>query len=203
MSVLFQIVDNKLFNIFLYDIEIFSSSEGTGIPEELKSLSIINEFYLLTSTRIQQTTDSIATLKLLPFQKEGYTEIYDHLKEYITQHNGELNSLAVYNSVYELHISPEYITEMLDNFDIIQRVQSLPVMHVSPNAFGIANFKGIFKINKYAVDINKLPIIGIIDSGVRQISAYKDLIVGESSIYPDPYQIKLDHALSPPNEAHP
>jgi len=194
MSVLFQIVDNKLFNLFLYDIEIFSSSEGTGIPEELKSLSIINEFYLLTSTRIQQTTDSIATLKLLPFQKEGYTEIYDHLKDYITQHNGELNSLAVYNSVYELHISPECIPEMLDNFDIIQRVQSLPVMHVSPNAFGIVNFKGIFKINKYAVDINKLPIIGIIDSGVRQISAYKDLIVGESSIYPDPYQIKLDHA---------
>ncbi len=194
MSVLFQIVDNKLFNIFLYDIEIFSSSEGTGIPEELKSLSIINEFYLLTSTRIQQTTDSIATLKLLPLKKEGYTEIYDHLKDYITQHNGELNSLATHNSVYELHISPECIPEMLDNFDIIQRVQSLPVMHVSPNAFSIVNFKGSFKINQYALDINKLPIIGIIDSGVRQISAYKDLIVGESSIYPDPYQIKLDHA---------
>lgn len=195
MSVLFQITDNTLFSNFLNDIKAFSSSEGVDVPSELKSLSIINEFYLLTSERIQQAADPITTLKLLLFsEKEGYTEIYNHLKEYIKQHNGKLDSIASYSNTYELQISPEYIPEILDNFDIIQRVQSLPVMHVSPNAFGIAKFKGDFKINKNEVDIDKLPIIGIIDSGVRHISAYEGLIVGESSICPGSYQIKLDHA---------
>lgn len=195
MSVLFQITDNTLFSNFLNDIKAFSSSEGVDVPSELISLSIINEFYLLTSERIQQAADPITTLKLLLFpEKEGYTEIYNHLKEYIKQHKGKLDSIASHSNTYELQISPEYIPEILDNFDIIQRVQSLPVMHVSPNAFGIANFKGDFKINKNDVDIDKLPIIGIIDSGVKHISAYEGLIVGESSICPGSYQIKLDHA---------
>jgi subtilisin family serine protease len=108
--------------------------------------------------------------------EERWDTIHNELISYLEANHIDFSSDT--NGLIEIRNANSYIDEIVNNFDVIQKVQSNPPMHVSPSAFGIKKLGWGF----YTVKNDNLPVVGVIDTGIDDIDPLKPLLVGKISI---------------------
>ena len=173
-----QIADMKAFRAFMLDIRKYATDDSIvhQVPQEFKVLTLIESFELLSSEHIIRISDKHlkTNVVMTELASEGKKQIYNELVRIVGRDN--IRPISEQMQLYEVEFeSIDTIKYIADNLDIIQQIQSVPTWHVSPSRFKMVNFEQDLRIDK--TDINDLPVIGLIDTGVRDIKVINDLIV--------------------------
>ena len=154
---------------FIYSFEFLSSRRITKISNERVIISLTDK---LRGIRTWNTTSEM-------------------LLSYIRKKGGHCAKIS--EGVFEISNVNDFIDEIADNFDVIQRIQSIPPVHVTPGAFGTPKFEWDFN----TMYNENLPVIGIIDSGIdKNVTPLQPLIIGQTSILDREYGIGSSHGTS-------
>lgn len=180
-TVLFYISNEKLFSKFINLIEKFYNSSEAEKPSDhdWSIITIIHSFEFLSSDKIKRSiSDDMITVSLTDGLKgeERWDTIHNELISYLEANHIDFSSDT--SGLIEIRNANRYIDEIVNNFDVIQKVQSNPPMHVSPSAFGTKKLGWGF----YTEKNDNLPVVGVIDTGIDDIDPLKPLLVGEISI---------------------
>lgn len=194
-TVLFYINDKKLFSKFINLIEQFYNSADDVMPSdhEWSIVTIIHSFEFLSSNKIKRIISDNKIIVSLTDGLKGnfyWNEIENELLSYLEEKNIDFSLIT--NGLIELTNANDYIDEIVNNFDVIQKIQSIPPVHVGPSAFGTTKFGWHFK----TVPNDNLPVVGIIDTGIAEIDPLQPLIVGDISILDRPSGIGDSHGTS-------
>jgi len=177
-KVLFYIYnEDKFQNVFYNLLKEFWESDPNISPEgkDYNVLTFIHSFEFLSTKIIGElfyngTTTLILTDGVNIHSKKEI--ILASLKEYIKERNGEIKFIT--DNAAEILNMDQQLLEIADNFDIIQKIQSTPPIRVYPSKYGEFHFDWGFDTEVP----DELPIIGIIDTGIRPIIPLNNLIIG-------------------------
>lgn len=173
-----QITDVHKFHDFMKDIRRYFKDDNIihKVPQELKILTLIESFELLSSEKIIKIHKNNLTTSVLLTElgTEGKKRVFEQLINVIGHSHIQRvsDTIQLYEMVFE---SIDMLNYVVDNLDIIQRIQSVPTWHVSPSRFKMVNFNYTLDIDKTGID--RLPVIGLIDTGIRDVEAINDFIV--------------------------
>jgi hypothetical protein len=182
-QVLFYICDEVKFeNVFHTLLKEFWESEPDSSPEghEYNILTFIHSFSFLSTNKIaERFYNGTFTLTLtdgvnIHSKKEA---ILVFLKKYIVEQGGDIRFITD-NTVEIFNINEHHLLEIADNFDIIQKIHSTPPIRVYPSKYGEIRLDWGFETEF----TNSLPIIGIIDTGIRPIKPFDNLIQGSTDL---------------------
>lgn len=183
---LFAIIDPPLFKSFLSNVKSFIEF-GSGINPEAafsKYIVYIRAFKLLTSRDIIKfrfdDIGSVIQLELfeLPLDYDLQSKLTTSLIEYLNSigvesiYNAESNKLELHNA------SVDAIKIVANNFDIIQSITCSLSSVVSPSAFNVVSRDYGFTI---ANSEEKLPLIGIIDTGISMQTPLKSITIQDET----------------------
>ncbi len=178
-----QIVNRQQFDQFMDSILEYAKDDNiiNEVPEQYASLTIINKFLLLSSDQIIKIHEAtlVTNIQLTRLDSEEKREIYSQLTEIVGQEN--IRKISEDLQLYE--VSFESVNRMryvVDNLDIIQQVQSIKTWHVSPSRFQMVNFNQELDIDMTGIE--DLPVVGLIDTGVRDVPAINNLIVERTKL---------------------
>ena len=198
-TVLFAISDEERFNkVFMTDIDSFVSEENNA-STEYKPLTLMAGFHYWGSDSMKSFgfTDSEAYDLLLELVKSSpkivlkHRNMVDALEKYLLRKH--ITYKRIESGIYQIDfISKDDLKILLDNFDVIQRIQSLYTVRVLPNAFGERE-----RVTDATLKLLEgAPTIGVIDTGVQRL-AVLDSILEQDGIdlvdnnTPRPYAIDL------------
>ena len=178
-----QIVDRFRFDYFMESILAYAEDDNIvhEVPEAYAPLTVINKFMLLSSDQIIKTHDAAlnTNIQLIRLDSAEKREIYSSLAEIVGQEN--IRRISEDLQLYEVNFeSIDRMRYVVDNLDIIQQIQSIPTWHVSPSRFNLVNFNQELDIDM--TDIDVLPVVGLIDTGVRDVPAINNLIVERTKL---------------------
>lgn len=197
-TVLFAISDEERFNeVFMTQVDSFAAEEN-NIGTEYKTLTLMAGFHYWSSDSMKSfvLTDSEAHDVLL--------ELVECSPKIVSKHNNMVKALEEYlcrnritykkieSGIYQLDfILKDELEILLDNFDVIQRIQSLYTTRVRPNAFGEQERVTDATLNL----LEGAPTIGVIDTGVQRIAVLEPILEQEGidlvDKIPHPYEIDL------------
>lgn len=178
---IFAISNNESFKNFIKQFEIFINTESHSTPHYDKNIKFIKEFDFLSSDLIKNYTDLknhtiidlIDSLELDSIKNK----IEERLNNYLEDREIAFNSNFELNSIELINIEEEIILEIIDNFDIIQSVNSYSSGLVKPNSYNLSEKSYGFEI----IDNDNLPIIGVIDTGIEKNSPLKNILINDDS----------------------
>jgi hypothetical protein len=181
---LFIIDDENRFEYFFKNIKIFIDNVKNGLSKSYHpNIRYIKSFKLFRSEDMIRSINNYSVLhfSLINNSLRESTLIKPQrnaLKEYFIeqgiQYSLEEENLEVYDS------SPEMLKEIIDNFDIIYATCSGSGTIIRPDAFNTPRKEFGFTITNFS---ENLPIIGIIDSGVSNITPLKSIIIDNAEEY--------------------
>lgn len=193
-------VDNTgKFDAFLADVLEYAQDNSVidTVPDKYVKLTLIQNFTLLTSNDIVdirngRDSNIAANLQLIEIDDENKRRIFSELKRIVGNDNFIEASpqLGLYEATFE---SMEQVKYVADNLDILQSIQSFPTFHVSPTRFNLVRFTQMLDIEN--VDIDTLPVVGVIDTGVRDVPAINRFIVERVSLE-DNMSIRCGHGTN-------
>lgn len=200
-DVIFAISDNRRFREnFVRLLNLFYNSQGDVLPNECKLLTLIDRFHCLTTERIAPYRCSENVIlhfvdnSLIP---RDFEIIKNELISFMRERNINYVEIAP-DSLFQIASIPlDLLKTLIDNFDIIQKVQSLRTLHIRPNAVGDPEL--VVGLN---VDVEpNVPIIGIIDTGISSIGFMQEIICDSgldltNPDNPQPYSIETDHGTT-------
>lgn len=190
-TVLFYINDEKLFSVFISLVEQFFNAPADEDPtdKDYHIVTSISSFEFLSSEKIKKSVGDKVVISLIdPIEgSEEWYKIGESLSIYFREKSITFNEVT--RGILEIDNAEQYVDEMINNFDIIQKVQSLPPVRVTPGAFGTTRFGWDFETSPN----DELPIVGVIDTGIDDIDPLVPLIKGETSILDVPMGIGCDH----------
>src|SRR5690625_2547134 len=170
-SGLFAIENPGRFEQFIEDVQFFiEADDPLGTDEYSPAIRFIKSFDGFSTGEILQISESHSKV-VLDFIKtprlyaQFIEPIRNELQSYLQEEgiNFELNPMA---ETIELEDpSWESIVEIAQNFDIVQSVSSHDSGIIRPSRFGVPIREYGFEVNKE--NIEELPIIGVLDSGVN------------------------------------
>ncbi|MEZ5102871.1 MAG: S8 family serine peptidase [Draconibacterium sp.] len=182
---LFIIEDQERFNAFINNLSTFISNVRDDTTNEYDSkIKFIRSFKLYDSGEMIRDIDNFNVLhlsllhhsllqeQLIIPQKEA---LDNYFKENGIDFNVTENSIEIFNT------SEEILAEILDNFDVIYATCSGSGSIIRPDAFNLPERHYGFTIN--TENINDLPIIGVIDSGVSNQTPLTPLIINPGDEY--------------------
>ena len=181
LKLLARVDNSRRFEVFLASILGFAQDESIIdiVPNEYSKLTLIQKFALLTSNDIVkirngQDGNIAATLQLIEIDDVNKRQILSELRRIVgNDHFIEASpQLGLYEATFE---SMEQIKYVADNLDILQSIQSFPTFHVSPTRYNMVRFTQMLDIEN--VDLDTLPVVGVIDTGVRDVPAINRFIV--------------------------
>ncbi len=194
-TVLFYIENERLFARFVHLIEQFFNSPEEEDPsaENYHVVTFIYSFEFLSSRKITKISNERVIIsltdKLRTFGAWNITR--EMLLSYIREKGGRYAQIS--EGIFEISGANDFIDEIADNFDVIQKIQSNPPVHVTPGAFGTPRFEWDFN----TMSNEDLPIIGVIDSGIdNNVTPLQPLIIGQTSILDREYGIGSSHGTS-------
>ena len=199
LKLLARIDDVRKFEDLMNSILCYAQDDSIidVVPDKYKQLTLIQNFALLTSDDIvnihtEQEGNISATLQLTGVEDDNKKQILSELLRIVGNDNffETSSQLGLYEAKFE---SMEQIQYIADNLDILQSIQSFPTLHVSPTTYKIVQFTQTLDIEN--VDINTLPIIGVIDTGVRDVPAINRFIV-ERVCLEDNMSIRCGHGTN-------
>jgi hypothetical protein len=205
-TVLFVIQNTALFDDFINLLKQFYESPITVHPshKNYSIITIIKDFKFLSSKIILQNYygDNLVLQLINPYEiGVKFSRIFRSFTEHLTNlinTNPLLKFNQIDNDLIELKNIP--VTEiklLVDNFDIIQKVQSFRYPAIRPNALNAPELS--WNLNVTAND--NLPIIGILDTGVKQIEPLKKVIVNQgfdisTTTNPNPFKVSVAHGTT-------
>ncbi len=194
-TVLFYIENERLFARFVHLIEQFFNSPEEEDPsdKEYHVVTFIYSFEFLSSRKITEISNERIIISLTDKLSgiRTWSTTSEMLLSYIRKKGGHCAKIS--EGVFEISNVNDFIDEIADNFDVIQRIQSIPPVHVTPGAFGTPKFEWDFN----TMYNENLPVIGIIDSGIdKNVTPLQPLIIGQTSILDREYGIGSSHGTS-------
>lgn len=208
-TVLFAIVDTDRFREnFEEQINKYHASPNDTVPPECRILTTIQEFHYLTSEKIVRNNalrylnDNVMlcfiddTRLLQKTYRDTYKAIKDSMKDYFTKKNIAYHEVT--DSLLQIdHIESNDLKELVDNFDVIQRVQSLRTLRIRPNEYGEPEICTGLNIQIEG----SVPTVGIIDTGIEAVEPLLSVIENDgidiaSPEMPQPYHVYSDHGTA-------
>lgn len=198
-TVLFAISDEMLFNdVFMTQVDSFVE-EGNNASTEYKQLTLMANFHYWSSNSMKPFvfTDSEAHNVLLELVESSpkivskYNNMVKALEKYLRRN--QIAYKKIESGIYQLDLIPKDDLEfLLDNFDVIQRIQSLYTVRVRPNVFGEQERVTDATLNL----LEEAPTIGVIDTGVQRLAVLETILEQEGfdlvdNEDPHPYEIDL------------
>ena len=199
LKLLARVDDAKRFEDFMSRILEYAQDDSIIdiVPDKYAQLTLVQSFALLTSSDIveiqtEQDDGIAANLQLTGIDDDNKKHILSVLREIVG--NGNLHETSSQIGLYEARFaSLEQIQYVADNLDILQSIQSFPTLHVNPTKLKMVQFTQRLDIEN--VDINSLPIIGVIDTGVRDVPAINNFVV-ERVCLEDNMSIRCGHGTN-------
>ncbi len=200
-SGLFAIEDRDRFEQFITDIQNFIEAENPRESDEyspiirfIKSFNGFSteEILKISETHPRVTVDLIKTSGLFA----DYIEpIQRRLVKYLQEQNVDFELNTRSETIELVNPIMETLIEIADNFDILQSVSSHDSGIIRPSRYGIPIREYGFSINED--DIEGLPIIGILDSGVSDQNPLAPLLIEANPSFDltntDPFDDQIDH----------
>ncbi|GAA3510861.1 hypothetical protein GCM10022393_25620 [Aquimarina addita] len=176
-TVVFEVVDNNLFDAFKADIE-FIISLDEDVPYSGEDYNIVATIYKFSFIDKRAKTDKeegiilsiiqSASIEIANLQKERLKQfLKDADLSFSTNNNEDL--------FYLNHASNEIVINIEQNFDIIQSITSSRALNVRPGMLGTLRMEYGFEVR---IPEN-LSTVGIIDTGVNKIDPFNNLIVDD------------------------
>ena len=181
LKLLARVDDEERFHNFMRSILEYAQDNSIidTVPEKYAQLTLIQEFTLLSSNDIVKVQavhegNLAVTLQLTSIDDDGKRRILAELRSIVGNDNllEASPQLGLYEARFESMNRIQYVA---DNLDIFQSIQSFPSFHVNPTKFKMVQFTQTLDIKD--VDIDSLPIVGIIDTGIRDLQAINPFIV--------------------------
>lgn len=198
-TVLFAVSDEERFNeVFMTQVDSFVAEENNA-STEYKPLTLMAGFRYWGSDSMKSFgfTDSEVHDILLELVESSPKIVLKHqnmvkaLKEYLDRN--QISYKEIESGIYQLDFIPQDDLEiLLDNFDVIQRIQSLYTVRVRPNVFG-----EIERVTDATLNLLEgAPTIGVIDTGVQRLAVLEPILEQEGfdlvdNNTPHPYEIDL------------
>ncbi len=184
-TVVFEVVDNKLFEVFKEHLKIIiESSNGTSYQnKEYNLIALIYEFeFIDTKARLDNLNEENVIVNLISSSKEVYNLQKDTLFGFFGENNLMFSYSENFPDIIEIKNIPRGNIEFIaDNFDIVQVIVSSRVEKIRPGYLG--------PIREYGFEVEveeNITIVGVIDTGVEKIEPLRSIILEES----------IDHAAS-------
>lgn len=198
-TVLFAIADENRFNdVFMNQVDSFSA-EANSDSTEYKLLTLMADFSYWNSDSMKPfgVTNGDARDVLLELVENSpriavkHKNIVKAMEDYLERK--QITYKTIEPGIYQIDfIKKDDLDTLLDNFDVIQRIQSLYSVRVRPNAFGDMERVPDATLNL----LEGAPSIGIIDTGVQKLAILHPIL--ESNGFdlvnkndPHPYEIDL------------
>lgn len=199
LKLLARVDDEETFNIFMDSILEYAQDNSIidTIPEKYVQLTLIQEFTLLSSNDIVSVQaghdgNIAATLQLTSIDDDSKRRILSELRSILG--NDNLFEASPQLGLYEARfVSMDQIQYVADNLDIFQSIQSFPTFNVNPTKFKMVQFTQTLDIED--VDIDSLPIVGVIDTGIRDVLAINPFIV-ERVCLEDNMSVRCGHGTN-------
>jgi hypothetical protein len=173
-TVVFEVVDSNLFAVFERHINFIISSD-VPVPysgEDFNVLALMHSFRFI-SKRNFSTEDEGVNLKLISSSNSVARLQKDQLIDYLNTLGLELTLSTETPDIISVSMissnDKEYIE---DNFDIVESITSSRALHVRPGTFGPMRVDYGFQVSIP----DNLPRVGVIDTGITQISPFNGLI---------------------------
>jgi len=174
-TVVFEVIDNDLFDAFKADIE-FIISLDEDVPysgEDHNLIATIYKFRFIDKRAKTNEDEAIilstiqsASIEIANIQKE-------RLKQYLNEADLSFSTNNNEDLFYLNHASNEIVNNIEQNFDIIQSITSSRALNVRPGMLGTLRMEYGFEVT---VPEN-LSTVGIIDTGINTIAPFNNLIV--------------------------
>lgn len=198
-TVLFAISDEERFNeVFMTQVDSFVAEENNS-DTEYKPLTLMAGFHYWSSDSMKSfgVTDGDAHDVLLELVESSPKIVAKHhivvkaMEEYLVRK--QIAYKKIESGIYQLDFIPKDELEiLLDNFDVIQRIQSLYTTRVRPNVFGEPERVSDATLNL----LEGAPTIGVIDTGVQRLAVLDPILERDGldlvdKDIPRPYEIDL------------
>lgn len=176
-TVLFAIDNEELFKVFQSHLEQFynSADDQAYQGQEYNLIALIFHFEFINSRKIINAYDErIASFNLIPGYSLKTGNIFKALTTYLEEKKIRFNFRSESNAVEIYELPKEQIDVIVDNFDIVQSVQSTRAGKIRPGRLGNV-------IRSFGIEIipNKnAPLVGVIDTGVQNIEPLKPVMAG-------------------------
>jgi Subtilase family len=189
---LFGIIDNNKFDYFIKQLQIFIDSK----PNFHSDIIFIKEFTFYSSDQIIQyrgykpyiILDLVENVELF----QGYLlPLEKRLLEYFQERNIKFYFDEPFNKIELLNATEEIVKEIVDNFDIIQAVNSYISGVVKPNIFNLPEKSYGFEISN---SDEYSPLIGIIDTGISDDTPLKPLMIIDNDFNLTSSPVNIDEA---------
>lgn len=178
-TVLFAIVDEKRFNrVFLPQVLSFSE-EKDNTNTKYKTLTLMSGFSHWNSESMKPfgITDGDACDLLLELVESSsriagkYQNIVKAMTDFLDRK--QVTYKKIEPGIYQIDFIKEGdLATLLDNFDVIQRIQSLYNTRVRPNTFGDMERVSDANLNLLV----GAPTIGVIDTGVQRLAVLEPIL---------------------------
>lgn len=177
-TVLFAIADEARFNsVFIPQVNSFTAEENDESTEH-KLLTLMDSFSYWDSNSMKSfgITNADAHNVILELVENSsrivvkQQAILKAMENYFAQKQIAYKNIMF--GIYQIDfIKKDDLTTLLDNFDVIQRIQSLYRIRVQPNEFG--------DLEQVSAVLNLLegaPTIGVIDTGVQRLAVLNPIL---------------------------
>ncbi len=197
---IFAISDYERFKNFIKQLKIFINAENHFNPQYDKNIKFIKEFDFLSSDLIKNYIDFKNHIIINLIDSLELDSIKNNIEErlihYLEDREIDFNSNFELNSIELINIDEEIVKEIIDNFDIIQSVNSYSSGLVKPNSYNLSEKSYGFEI----INQNEnLPIIGIIDTGIEKNTPLKTILINDESYNltkSSPFIDNVDHGTA-------
>ena len=198
-TVLFAIADvNRFNNVFITQINSFSA-EDNDESTEYKPLTLIADFSYWDSNSMKYSfvIDGDANDVLLELVENSsrmlnkQQDIEEAMEVYLDRKDITYRKIGV--GIYQIDfIRQDDLDVLLDNFDVIQSIQSLYNVRIRPNTFGDSEIVSDATLNL----LEGAPTIGVIDTGVQRLAVLDPILEQDgfdltSKEEQHPYEIDL------------
>lgn len=198
-TVLFAISDEERFNeVFMTQVDSFIAEEN-NISTEYKPLTLMSDFHYWSS-------DSMKSFGIMGGDaRDVLLELVESSPKIVSKHRIVVEAMEEYlcrkhitykrieSGIYQIDfISKDDLEILLNNFDVIQRIQSLYTTRVRPNDFGEQERVTDATLNL----LEGAPTIGVIDTGVQRLAVLEPILERDGfdlvdNNTPHPYEIDL------------
>lgn len=176
-TVLFEVVDKVLFDVFKSDIEFIISQEE-DVAYSGEDFNIIANIYKFRFIDKRSKTNEEEAI-ILSFIQSVSIEIANlqkvRLKQVLVEANLSFSSNINEDLFYIENVCNNILLGIEQNFDIIQSITSSRAINVRPGLLGTLRMNYGFKV----LIPDNLTTVGIIDTGINKIEPFDNLIVND------------------------
>lgn len=182
-SILFAISDDTKFKNYTQLLKKFIESSDNihpnGQPYQILTLIESFAFHDFKNWKHADIFGEVILSLITPSAPifDSFSLIFTSLLELLNENAGKNDipfNTDLQTSIEIQNISVQLLNNILDNFDIIQRVQSLRAPVIRSNVFNQPELTWNLTINPPS---DKTIIIGVVDNGVRKITPLENIIV--------------------------